>query len=116
MTDTINIFYGLQTADKSIFSITAKNTDALAEHLASGEPVVLVDNYSKDIHATFQFPKTDKGQVFVHDFPATNITQVVDALTGDAHDRSKVQWFDGTNFVSFYKNTTFIRATHDDRF
>lgn len=36
--------------------------------------------------------------VWVHGAPARSLKQVVDYLSGDAHDRSKVEFFDGYKF------------------
>ena len=37
---------------------------------------------------------------WVHGYPAHSLEQVVSFLTGDAHDQSKVQWYDGKRFHS----------------
>lgn len=40
-----------------------------------------------------------EGRFWVHGAPARNLDQVFDYLTSDdAHDRSKVVWFDGKRF------------------
>lgn len=40
-------------------------------------------------------------QFYVHDAPARSIDQVLDYLSSDdAHTRSKVQWFDGYDFIT----------------
>lgn len=36
--------------------------------------------------------------IWVHGTPATSLEQVESYLKGDAHDRSKVQWFNGIRF------------------
>ena len=41
-----------------------------------------------------------ESQFWVHGMPARNIDQVIDYLSGDAHDRTKVQWHDGKNFIT----------------
>lgn len=36
--------------------------------------------------------------IWVHGAPARDLEQVESYLSGDAHDRSKVEWFDGSRF------------------
>lgn len=39
--------------------------------------------------------------VYLHGVPARDVETVLAALSGDAHDVSKVQWFDGSSFHNF---------------
>lgn len=41
---------------------------------------------------------------WVHGSPAYSLDQVLDFLNGDAHDVSKVQWFNGHRFFSLVIN------------
>lgn len=38
--------------------------------------------------------------IYLHGVPARDLEHVVSYLTGDAHDRSKVEFFDGERFLS----------------
>ena len=78
--------------------------------LASGKAVEVRHIKNDVVAATIKFRKPRLGAktfgkpaFFVHGMPARNVEQVLDFLSGNAHDVSKVQFFDGTRFHNFIK-------------
>ena len=54
-----------------------------------------------------------KGSLWVHGMPARDLAQVEDFLNGDAHDQSKVQWFDGNRFHDIHIVSTRLTNMND---
>lgn len=74
----------------------------LAGALSEGRPVDIVNSDDETI-VTMQFRPAQNvhgsAGFWVHGTPVHSISQVLDFLDGDAHDVSKVQWFDGRAFL-----------------
>ena len=76
----------------------------LTQRLAAGEKI-LVRGLDNAVVSEVKFPKAKLGklkpEVLVHGMRARDIEQVMSYLSGDAHDRSKIQWFNGVKFYNF---------------
>lgn len=75
--------------------------------LASGEELALRDHdHGVAVVREYVIFDVKKGAQYgdpgfwVHGSPAYSLDQVLDFLNGDAHDVSKVQWFNGHHFFS----------------
>lgn len=96
--------------DVTRYFSTITSTDMIGEmselvsRLGAGEKVVL-RNLAGDVVHNVKFPAVKPGklrpEILVHGMRARNVEQVMSYLSGDAHDQSKVQWFDGNKFHNF---------------
>jgi len=90
---------------------TTKNADSLTteqvvDALLSGKAAVLRKEDGTEVRR-FKFPKPTRAQIaqpaiIIHGAAEKSLDRVFPYITGDAHDRSKVQWFDGTRFRNFF--------------
>jgi len=90
---------------------TTKNADSLTteqvvDALLNGKAAVLRKEDGTEVRR-FKFPKPTRAQIaqpaiIIHGAAEKSLDRVFPYITGDAHDRSKVQWFDGTRFRNFF--------------
>lgn len=82
--------------------------DELVGFLTQGKQVELryLDTDGVKMKVKFRSKRTGKHNpdMYIHGVPAENVEQVLSYLSGDAHDVSKVQWFDGERFHNFVKD------------
>lgn len=81
---------------------------SVVNRLEAGEQLVVESATNQPLPTTsVKFPvakvKNRYGDAgfWVHGTPARSLDQVLDFLDGDAHDVSKVQWFNGEKFFDF---------------
>jgi hypothetical protein len=78
--------------------------NALNRALATGQDVLIVTD--GEVERIVKFPVTPTSSytkhVFVHGSYPCNIESLLDYVKADAHSRSKVQWFDGARFHSWF--------------
>lgn len=81
--------------------------DVLVSALASGKNVSIeYPTHMGTSTETFRYAKVTEPdfapQIFVHGTPASSFRQVASFIDGDAHDRSKVQFYTGKNMKSLF--------------
>ena len=88
-------------------SKTLADIASVTEQLAAGNRVLVVDETQGDLLiAKVQFKATGEQKtrksIMTHGIPARDLDTLISYISGDAHDRSKVEWFDGQKFNSWF--------------
>lgn len=73
--------------------------------LTDGSTVHVMDD-TLNLIKSVRFPKkaetNGKTKVYLHGGYARDLAQVVSYINGDAHDRSKIEFFDGAGFQAWF--------------